>query len=349
VTRGAFVITPLLAAVLAFDGAEVEARAVISIKGTRFLVNGVQPCRGTALRGTLPMLRAANGIFDDRNPRTRRFWRYPDTRRWHPRRNTQELAAAFRAYRSHGLRAVTVNLQGGNPRRGHDHRHPWRVSAYRADGSLRPAWLARAATVLRAADRNGLVVVLGLFYNWQDERLANERAVLRATDNVVRWLLRRRHRNVLVEVTNETDWGYDHAILRPERVHELIRRIRVRSRGRLKASASFAGTPPRRVIAAADFVLIHDNSRGAERVRDRTAAVRSSRSYRRRPKPIVFSEGTRLEGLRAAANLGVSWGYHEKGAGNYRDGFQAPPINWRINTPSKREFFVTLGRLCRRR
>jgi len=57
-------------------------------------------------------------------------------------------------------------------------------------------------------------------YFRQDERLRDESAVVRATDNATNWLLDRGYRNALVEINNECNVRYDHAILRPERVHE---------------------------------------------------------------------------------------------------------------------------------
>ena len=43
--------------------------------------------------------------------------------------------------------------------------------------------------MLDAADRLGMVVILGLFYFYQDQRLADEAAVFAAVDNTVDWLV----------------------------------------------------------------------------------------------------------------------------------------------------------------
>ena len=70
--------------------------------------------------------------------------------------------------------------------------------------------------VLDAADEQGMVVILGYFYFGQDQRLRDEAAVVRATDEATRWLLDGGWRHVLVEVNNETNVkAYDHEILRP--------------------------------------------------------------------------------------------------------------------------------------
>ena len=88
-----------------------------------------------------------------------------------------------------------------------------------------------------------MVVILGYFYFGQDQRLKDEAAVLRATDNATQWLSEHAYQNVLVEINNECNVRYDHPILRPERVHELIQRVREKAgRGRrLYAGTSYGG------------------------------------------------------------------------------------------------------------
>lgn len=60
-------------------------------------------------------VRAIQATFDDQNPERRDWWAYPDTGAWDPERNLSEFLAALPAWREHGLRAVTVNFQGGSP------------------------------------------------------------------------------------------------------------------------------------------------------------------------------------------------------------------------------------------
>lgn len=61
--------------------------------------------------------------------------------------------------------------------------------------------------------------------------------------------------------------------------------------------------------------------------------------------PIVFNEDDHfdfdqpLNNFVAAVKEYASWGYFEGGANNYRDGYQAPPVFWGINTPIKKGFF----------
>ena len=120
------------------------------------------------------------GIFDDRNPATRPMWDYPDGP-WDPDRNTAEFVAAMPAWRDAGLLAFTLNLQGGSPQ-GYSKDQPWHNSAFEADGRLRDDYLRRLETILERADELGMVVIAGLFYFGQDHRLADESAVVAATD-----------------------------------------------------------------------------------------------------------------------------------------------------------------------
>ena len=63
-----------------------------------------------------------------------------------------------------------------------------------------------------------MVVILGYFYFGQSPRLAGDEAAFRATDAATRWLLEGGWRNVLVEINNETNPGYQPPILRLNRV-----------------------------------------------------------------------------------------------------------------------------------
>src|SRR6185503_13016539 len=101
------------------------------------------------------------------------------------------------------------------------------------------------------------------FYFGQDQRLSGEPAVQRAVDEATQWLLERGYRNVLVEINNECNVRYDHAILGPARVHELIQRVRDRTYAgrRLYAGTSYGGgtVPRENVVVASDFLLLHGN------------------------------------------------------------------------------------------
>lgn len=350
--------TLLLAVVLGLSLAARRAEAIteVSIRGDMFLINGLPTYQGRVwkghkIEGLLLNARLVQGIFDDRNPATVRKWAYPDTGKWDPERNTREFIAAMPEWKRHGLLAFTINLQGGSPQ-GYSRDQPWHNSAFEADGALRVDYTARLERIINRADELGMVVILGYFYFGQDERLKDEAAVIRAADAATRWLFEHRWRNVLVEVNNECNVRYDHAILRPERVHELIERVKgVMQQGRrlLVGTSYGGGTIPREnVVRASDFLLMHGN--GVSEPGRLAVMVRRARAVPGyAPKPILFNEDDHFDfekpenNFLAAVGEYASWGYFDPGESNYRDGYQCPPVNWGINTERKRAFFRLLA------
>jgi hypothetical protein len=327
----------------------------VSIRGDAFFING-QPTyagrswQGKKIEGLLLNSRMVQGIFDDQNPETRGKWNYPDTGRWDADRNTREFVAAMPVWRKHGLLSFTINLQGGSPQ-GYSREQPWHNSAIEADGSLRDDYMQRLELICDRADELGMVVILGVFYFGQDQRLADEEAVQRAVDNTVDWVFDRGYRHVMIEVNNECNVRYDHAILRPDRVHELIDRVKQRERDsrRLLAGTSYGGNtiPKENVVRCSDFLLIHGNGVSQpERIAEMVRQTRQVAGYR--PMPILFNEDDHFDfdkpqnNFVAAVGEYASWGYFDPGESNYRDGYQCPPVNWGLNTERKQAFFAKL-------
>ncbi len=339
---------------------EVPADTVVSIVGDEFHLNGKptyagRVWRGHKIQGLLLNARLVQGAFDDRNTNTVAQWAYPDTGKWDADRNTREFIAAMPEWRRHGLLAFTLNLQGGSPQ-GYSQQQPWHNSAFEADGSLRADYLARLERILNRADELGMVVILGYFYFGQDERLQDEAAVLRATDNATRWLLDHGWRNVLVEVNNECNVRYDHAILRPDRVHELIERVKAMKAGerRLLAGTSYGGgtIPKENVVRASDFLLIHGNGvSNPDRIAEMVHQTRAMPGYV--PKPILFNEDDHFDFDKPTNNFVMavseyaSWGYFDfrMQGESFDDGYQSVPVNWGLSSDRKRGFFTLLAEI----
>lgn len=336
------------------------SRTVIEVRDGDFHLNGrpTYPGRtwnGHRIEGLLLNSRMVQGLFDDRNPETRSRWDYPDGP-WDPERNTREFVAAMPAWRRHGLLGFTLNLQGGSPQ-GYSQEQPWHNSAYEADGALLPDYLARLGRILDSADELGMVVILGYFYFGQDQRLAGEAAVTRAVDDATDWLLDRGWRHVLVEINNECDVRYDHAILQPDRVHELIVRVRQRTRHgrRLLAGTSYGGgtIPRENVVRASDFLLLHGNGvSDPERIAALVRQTRAVPAYR--GQPILFNEDDHHDFDRAECNFTAaigehaSWGFfdYRRSSEGFAAGYQTVPVDWSIGSPRKRAFFDLLRRIA---
>lgn len=352
--RRTFVLASLGAA-----QARAARRTLVSIRGDAFLINGRptyagRQFEGLKIEGLLMNSRMVQGIFDDENPETAVKWRYPDTGRWDPERNTREFVAAMPAWRKHGLLSFTINLQGGSPE-GYSKSQPWHNSAFAADGSLKPAYLRRLERILDRADELGMVPIVGYFYFGQDQRLNGEEAVRAAVLNATRWLLEKDYRNVLVEVANECDnRAYDQEILKPHRIPELIRLVQSTRKGgrRLLVGASFNGgrIPAAGVVEASDFVLLHGNGvSDPERIKQMVEQTRALPTYR--PMPVLFNEDDHFDfdkpvnNMRKALEAYAGWGYFDPGSSDYRNGYQCPPVNWGINTERKKAFFSFLARV----
>ncbi len=328
----------------------------VSIVGDEFYINGKPTYagrfwRGHKIQGLLLNARLVQGIFDDRSTNTVSWWSYPDTGTWDPERNTREFIAAMPEWRQYGLLAFTINLQGGSPR-GYVRAQPWYNSAFEEDGALRRDSTERLARILDRADELGFVVILGYFYFGQDHRLRDEASVIRATDNATHWVFDHGWKNVLIEINNECNVRYTHPILQPARVHELIQRVQSTKHGggRLLVSASYGGgvVPKENLVRAADFLLLHGNGvSDPKRIEAMVLQTRAMTGYT--PKPILFNEDDHYNFEKPENNftmaLGAyaSWGLYDQGTNNYVDGFQSPPVNWKINTQRKKAFFRLVG------
>jgi len=73
-------------------------------------------------------------------------------------KNTGRLVSKIAEYNSCGVRAFTLNLQGGFP--GYEGAVN---SAFRPDGSLRKNYLSRIKHIIEKCDKHGMVVILDFF------------------------------------------------------------------------------------------------------------------------------------------------------------------------------------------
>ena len=341
----------VFAAIALFSiAASGASRNVVTIQGDQFVINGQPTYKGRVwnghkIEGLLLNSRMVQGIYDDSNPDTVARWAYKDSGKWDAERNSREFLAAMPEWRKHGLNSFTINLQGGSPE-GYSKEQPWNNTAIAADGSLKPAYMQRLKRILDKADDLGMAVILGIFYFGQDERVKDEEAVKKAVDNTVDWVFDNGYRHVLIEVDNECNVArYDHEILKPARVQELIERVKARTRNgrRLLVSTSYGGdkVPEENVVRSADFLLLHGNGvKDPKRIAEMIQQTRAVPGYT--AKPIVFNEDDHFDfdkadyNFLAAIRERASWGYFDP------EGYQSPPVNWGLDTDRKKSFFARL-------
>jgi hypothetical protein len=306
----------------------------VAIEEEKFYINGEptyagRSWKGYEIEGLLLNNRQVQATFDDENPKTRELWKYPDTDEWDADRNTQEFIDALPISRDHGVLGITVNFQGGNPK-GYGWPQPWENNAFEPNGEIRPPYLERMGQVLEAMDKLGMV------------------AILRALDGVVEWVLDAGYGNVLLEINNECNVKkYEHEILMPHRVHELIDRVKNTTNDgrRLLVSTSYGGgfIPLENVVRLADFLLIHGNGvKEPSRIAEMVDLTRKVKGYH--PMPILFNEDDHydfdkpMNNFVAAISKYASWGCLDIGENNYVDGYQSTPVNWGLSTRRKEEF-----------
>ena len=280
-------------------------------------------------RGKLMNIRLAQALFDDE-------WLFE--RPFDPARNTAQVIEALDFYKRHGVLAISVSLQGGNPgystqangiarQNGakYGRSQGLRVSAFRPDGSLKPEWLNRLESLLRAADQRGMFVCLMYFYQGQDEVLDSPEAIEAAARLITDWLIDKKFRNVIIDVANEWDiqgGRWDHADYIPLNIAGLVERIRERFQAKradfaLPIGASTGGQMmyPASLADVCDLVLLHGNGRQP------SEKVERAEQYADYERPILMNEDdngretTRANFARETASgdalfrHGAGWGY----------------------------------------
>jgi hypothetical protein len=339
-------------------------KTTVSIQDNQFFINGKPTYagrywNGNKIEGLLMNARLVQGIFDDLNPENAAEFAYPDTKKWDPERNTDEFIAAMSTWKNHGLLAFTLNMQGGSPY-GYGNKKCLNP-AFHVDGSIMKPYLKRLERILKKADELNMVVILGLFYFGQDQHLRDETAVIKAVDAVSDYVLKKGYKNVMIEINNECDHpDYNHEILKPSRVHELLKRVKnMQKKGqRLLVSTSFTGrkVPTENVVEASDFILLHGNgAKNTEQIQNMIDATKKLTSFKN--QPIVNNEDDHFDFDKEVNNMTVSlknyvsWGYFDfrfKGETDFNEGYQSVPVNWNISSERKKGFFgllkeITLG------
>lgn len=242
------------------------------------------------VRGSLALIRVAQGLFNDEWMRERDF---------DPDANTDGLIDQLDTYKRHGVSGIVVGLQGSNPFYSMDANGVARgssadlgeragalVSAYRRDGSLKADWLLRLDRLIEAADKRGMIVCLILFQQDQDEALESTEAIANAASNIARHLIETDARNVIVDVADawdEPEGRWDHRRFIPRYVESLIRAVRDEFQHAafslpIGASSGSGMLYPLSLAQLCDVVLLQGNGRDASH---KLARAQQFKSYAR--------------------------------------------------------------------
>jgi hypothetical protein len=218
-------------------------------------------------------------------------------------------------YYAHGVRAFTLNLQGG-----FSGDEGVLNSAFEPNGALRAPYLERIGRVIEACDRQGIVVILGCFYQRQDQVLENDDAIRAAVRNAVRWVRDQGYTNVTIEVANEFDHnGFDHDLIKSvEGQVELVRLAKETAPELLVSTSGLGhGRMHEPVAEVVDFIMPHYNGTPVNEIGTRIQALK------RYGKPIVCNEDdkVRRDGAEAAllsVENGASWGFMTTAVNQYQ-------------------------------
>jgi hypothetical protein len=274
---------------------------------SRWHLNGQVTYPGAKAEGLLMNVRMVNSVFEDANDKTRPKGFDPDA-------NTAAFIAQIPDYVAHGIRAFTIFLQGGMP--GYEGAVN---SAFTPAGELRPEYLTRVERVIRAADDAGAAVILGCYYQRQDQLLRDADAVRTGVVNTARWVRDNGFADVALEIANEyAHGGFDHPILRtPAGIAELMRLAKATVPGLLVSASGLGhGKSDKEVCEAADFLLVHFNSTPLEQI---PARVEALKGY---GKAIVCNEDDKdsansARAAEASVACGCSWGLMLSGVNQY--------------------------------
>lgn len=289
-----FKMATIVLALLVFSCSSPSPSTHVTISNTQWHINGSITHPGTPAEGLLMNVRMVNATFED------------TTISFNADSNTQHFIDAIPQYKKLGVDAFTLNLQGGMP--GYEGAVN---SAFLPDGSLQPDYVQRIARVIRACNANGMAVILGLFYQRQDQILADSTAVKTAVVQAIDWITTQQFKHVVVEIANEYPHpGFDHEkISSPEHMAELIQ-LAKRINPDLLVSASGLGNGKldSLVAEASDFLFIHFNGTPVDSIPARIQALTHFN------KPIVCNEDNKTgeracEAMRAAVRHQCSYGY----------------------------------------
>ncbi|MFC1636049.1 hypothetical protein ACFL5Z_14505 [Planctomycetota bacterium] len=271
----------------------------VSINKTQWQINGGITYPGTPAQGLLMNVRMVNSTFEDRK-RTD----------FNSDENTDRFISKIPEYNAYGVRAFTLNLQGGFP--GYEGAIN---SAFRPNGTLRKSYMNRIKRVIEVCDKHGMIVILGLFYQRQDQVLRDERAVKRGVVNAVNWVKENDLTNVVIEIANEYDHsGFDHDMIKTVKGEiELIRLAKKTAPDLLVSTSGLGhGRMDDLIAKEADFILIHFNGTKVEDIPKRINALKKYN------KPVVCNEDDKIGqeaalALKASVENGCSWGFmHSK-------------------------------------
>ncbi|MBX2842240.1 MAG: glycoside hydrolase family 5 protein [Flammeovirgaceae bacterium] len=285
----------LLFCLILFNQCTLKTKTKVEIEGNNWLINGEITYPGTQAEGLLMNVRMVNSTFEDAaNPDFDSFG------------NTREFIDKIPEYKAAGVRAFTLNLQGGSP--GYE---GVVNSAFKPNGSLKSAYMDRVSHLIKVCDIQGMVIILGCFYQRQDQILRDSTAVKVGLVNVLEWISDNNFTNVVLEIANEYPHnGFNHEAIRAtDQMLGLIEMVKEYNPNLLVSTSGLGNGKIHHDIAeASDFILLHFNDTKVNQIPSRIKALKKY------GKPIVCNEDNKIgdeavEAMKNTVSNSASWGY----------------------------------------
>lgn len=280
----------------------------IFIRGDKWYYDGVVINRGAAAEGLLMNVRMVNAVFEDRSRQALEM-----EEKFDPETNADAFISLIPEYVAYGVNAFTISLQGGDP--GYEGAIN---SAFNADGTLRKNYLERVERIIRACERQDVVVNLSCFYQRQYSHfsaLSGKESIKNAIKNTVKWIAEKRFSNVILEISNEyqhggyKNWPDGDWLMSEKGQLELIRLAKQYNPGLLVSTSGLGnGELHGSLIEAADFILIHFNITPIDNYPSKIGKLKKY------GKPVVCNEDDKkgasgARALKQAVINGCGWGY----------------------------------------
>jgi hypothetical protein len=313
----------------------------LTIDKRKFLINGrltysEYPNCKEKYKGLLMNARFIQGVFDDKNDRTR-FNRF--NKIFSPNNNTDELIKALPQWYEKGLRAITVGFQGGGTCNTID-KFTINNNPFSSNGKdIDVDYLDRMDRIIRACDELSMIVIVNLFYGSNVIYFEDDNAIANATKTASNWLRDQGYQNIIIEIANEQntpDFIITPIIHDPLQCVKLIK-IAQRESGGMPVGCTPSGgrnNLNKDIAQASDVILIHGNDQIRQVYYDQIQMSKSIKPER----PVLCNEdGQSLLNLGVSFENEVSWGYYN----NLTK--QEPPTSWEI---TKGEDFFFAWRLA---
>ncbi len=286
------------------------------------------------VHGLLFNARFIQGIYNDKNEnnigRYNRFGRIFDVNQ-----NVTDLINKLPMWYEHGLRAITVGLQGGGPCFSFDQFDKINNNPFSTDGkTLDEDCKQRLKKLIKACDDMGIIVIVSYFYTSQLNYFDDGLAIVEAVKTASKYLSEINFSNVMIEIGNEFDIGdfQKHPIIgSPEGMSHMINLAREYSDNKFAVGTSGSGGYFNELVAKnSDIIIVHGNGLSRESYYRFIKRIQECKL----DKPIICNEDSQMiSQLDVAYKTHTSWGYYNNMTK------QEPPIDWSI-TRGEDEYFA---------